>query len=120
MEHTGILHSRLIPEVGSVGLLQKGITDVFLIAENLVDGACMPSRFTCAGKNAICFKSCSNLIHTVAFKVLSVDSLYNFSLFWVNDKFSFFIFCVSKEAVMIDLHLTILVSELKSKLYVLA
>lgn len=65
-------------------------------------------------------KSCSNLIHAVVFKVLSVDSFYNFSLFLVDDKVAFFIFGVSKEAVMVNLNLTVLVAELKSKLYVLA
>lgn len=98
-----VLHSGLIQEVGGVGLLQKGITDVFLVAENLVDGACMPSWFTCAGKNTISFKSSCNLIHAVAFKVLSIDSFYDFSLLWVNNKVAFFIFGVSKEAVVVYL-----------------
>lgn len=116
----GILNSSLVKKIGGVSLLKKGVTDVFFISENLVDGACMPSRVTCASMNAIRFKSCCNLIHAVAFKVLSVDLLYGFSLFRVNDKVAFFIFCVAKEAVMVNLYLTVLVSELKSKLYVLA
>lgn len=83
--------------------MKKGITDVFLVAENLVDGTCMPSWFTCAGKNTISFKSSCNLIHAVAFKVLSIDSFYDFSLLWVNNKVAFFIFGVSKEAVVVYL-----------------
>ncbi len=114
-----IFNSGLVKKIGGVSLLKKGIVDVFLVSENLVDGACMPSRFTCAGKNTISFKSSCYLIHAVTFKVLSIDSLYNFSLFRVNDKVAFFIFSVAKESVVIDLHLTILVAELKSKLYVL-
>ena len=117
--NAGVLNSGLVKKVGGVCLLKKGITDVFLVAENLVDGACMPSWFTCAGKNTISFKSSCNLIHAVAFKVLSIDSLYNFSLFRVNDKVAIFIFGVSKEAVVVYLYLTVLVAELKSKLYVL-
>lgn len=116
----GVLNSGLVKKIGGVSLLKKGITDVFLVAENLVDGACMPSWFSCAGKNTIRFKTCSNLIHAVAFKVLSVDSLYNFSLFRVDNKVSFFIFSVAKEAVVVNLYLTVLVAELKSKLNVLA
>ncbi len=117
---SGVLNSGLVKKVSSVSLLEKGITDVFLVAENLVDGACMPSWFTCAGENTVCFKACYNLIHAGTFKVLTIDSLYDFSLLGVNDKVSFFIFCVAKEAVMVNLHLTILVAELKSKLYGLA
>jgi len=49
--NAGVLHSSLVKEVSGVGLLQKGITDVFLIAENLVDGAGVPFGFACAGKN---------------------------------------------------------------------
>lgn len=36
-----ILNSGLAKKVGGVSLLEEGITDVFLVAENLVDGACM-------------------------------------------------------------------------------
>ena len=115
----GILNSSLVKKIGGVSLLKKGVTDVFFISENLVDGACMPSRFTSAGKNTICLKACSYLIHTVAFKVLSVDSLYNFSLFRVNDKVAFFIFGVTKDAVVVNVCLTVPVSELKSMLNVL-
>lgn len=101
--NAGVLNSGLVKKIGGVSLLEKGITDVFLIAENLVNGAGMPSRFTCAGKNTISFKSSCNLIHVVAFKVLSIDSFYDFSLLWVNNKVAFFIFGVSKEAVVVYL-----------------
>lgn len=113
-DDAGVLNSGLVKKIGGVSLLQKSITDVFLVAENFVDGACMPSRFTYAGKNAIRFKSCCNLIHAVAFKVLSVDLLYDFRLFRGNDKVAFFIFSVAKETVVVNLYLTVLVSELKS------
>ena len=117
--NAGVFNSGLVKKISGVSLLKKGITDVFFVAENLVDGAGVPARFTSAGKNTICFKACCYLIHTVAFKVLSIDSFYNFSLFGVDDKVAFFIFGVSKEAVMVNLNLTVLVAELKSKLYVL-
>lgn len=81
---TSVLNSGLVKKISDVSLLKKGITDVFLIAENLVDGAGMSSRFTSTGKNAIRFKTCSNLIHAIAFKIFMVDSFYNFSLFQSN------------------------------------
>ena len=37
----GVLNSGLVKKIGGVSLLKKGITDVFLVAENLVDGACI-------------------------------------------------------------------------------
>lgn len=117
---SGVLNSGLVKKISGVSLLKKGVTNVFLVAKNLVDGAGMSSRFSGAGKNTIRFKSCSNLVHAVAFKVLSVYSLYNFSLFWVNDEIAFFIFGVAKEAVVVYLYLTILVAELETQLHVLA
>lgn len=54
---SGVFYFGLVKKISGVSLLQKGITDIFLIAENLVDGAGMPSRFTCAGKNTICRKT---------------------------------------------------------------
>lgn len=35
-------NSGLVKKVGGVGLLKQGITDVFLVSENFVDGACVP------------------------------------------------------------------------------
>lgn len=93
----GVLSSGLVKKISGVSLLNKGVTDVFLVAENLVVGACMPSWFTCVSKYTICFKACNNLIHAVAFKVLAVDSFYNFSMFWVNDKVTIFIFCMANK-----------------------
>lgn len=43
---SGVLNSGLVKKISGVSLLKKGITDVFFIAENLVDGACMSSWFT--------------------------------------------------------------------------
>ena len=45
--NAGVLDSGLVKKISGVGLLQKGVTDVFLVMENLVNGACIPSRFTC-------------------------------------------------------------------------
>lgn len=62
-----ILDSGFIQEVGGVRLLEKGITDVFFISENLVDGAGMPFGFACYGKNAITLQTGSNLIYAETF-----------------------------------------------------
>ena len=62
-----VLNSGVIQEVGGVSLLEKGITDVFFISENLVDGAGMPFGFACYGKNAITLQTISNLIYAETF-----------------------------------------------------
>ena len=72
----------------------------------------MPSRFSGAGKNTIRFKSCSNLVHAVAFKVLSVYSLYNFCLFWIDDEVAVRVLRVSKKTIVVDLYLALLVAVL--------
>lgn len=40
---SGVFDPGLVKKISGVSLLEKGITDVFLVAENLVDGACVPS-----------------------------------------------------------------------------
>ena len=39
---TVVLDSGFVQKVSCVGFLEQGIADVFLIAQDLVDGACVP------------------------------------------------------------------------------
>jgi|GEM_PF-1862650 len=48
-----IFDSGFAEKVCGVGLLQKGITDIFFVAQNLVDGARPPFGLPCAGENAV-------------------------------------------------------------------
>ena len=48
-----IFNSGLVKKVGGVGLLKQGITDVFLVSENFVDGACVPLFSSGTGKNTV-------------------------------------------------------------------
>lgn len=73
-----VLNSGFIQKIGGVCLLEKGITDVFFISENLVDGAGMPFGFACPGENAVTFQPGGNLIHAKAFQVFSINALYDF------------------------------------------
>ena len=50
---TVIFNSSFVKKVGSVGLLKQGITDVFLVSNDLVDGAGPPFCFASAGENAV-------------------------------------------------------------------
>ena len=61
-----ILDALLRQKVCGVGLLQERVTDVFLVSENLVDGAGVPLRLACAGENAVCLKASGDLIHAQA------------------------------------------------------
>lgn len=115
-----VLDSGFIQEIGGVSLLEKSITDVFLISENLVDGAGMPLSFACSGENAITLQTGCNLIHAEAFQVFSINALYNFRLFRVDDKVAVRILCVTEEAVVVDLHFALLIAELDAHLHVLA
>ena len=115
-----VLDPLLCQEVCGVGLLQECVTHVFLIAENLVDGAGVPFCLASAGEDAVSHKSVGDLIHAGAFEVFPVDALYDFCLLRVNDKVPVVILGVSEESIVIDLHLTLLVAVLQSQFYVLA
>ena len=60
---TVVLYSGLVQKVGGVSLLKKGITDVFFITKDFVNGARPPFCFASAGKYAICFEAFCNFIH---------------------------------------------------------
>ena len=62
-----IFNSGLVKKVGGVGLLKQGITDVFLVSENFVDGACVPPFSSGTGKDTVTLQSGGNLIHAESF-----------------------------------------------------
>ena len=106
-------------EIHCIGLLQKGITDVFFVGHNLFDRRRNPLFFPRTGKDAIRHQAVANVEQAAAFHILPVNPLHNLRLFRLNDEFSVFVFCVAEKAVMVDLHLPILVSELQPKFDVL-
>ena len=58
-----VLHSGFIQEVCGVGLLKKGIADVFLVSEYFVDGAGLPFCCASASETAVCFQTFCKPIH---------------------------------------------------------
>ena len=64
---TVVLDSGFVQKVCGVGFLEQGIADVFLVSENLVDGAGSPFRFPCTGKNTVTLQTGGNLIHAESF-----------------------------------------------------
>lgn len=81
-----VLDALLCQEVRGVCFLQKRVSHVLLVAEDLVDGAGVPFRFTCAGENAVSHETGGNLVHTGAFEVLPIDELYDLCLLRVDDE----------------------------------
>ena len=64
---TGKLNSGFVKKVSGVGLLKQGITDVLLVTENFVDGACVPLFSSGTGKNTVTLQTGGNLVHTETF-----------------------------------------------------
>ena len=90
--------------------MKQRVAHVLLVAEDLVDGAGVPFCLASAGEDTVSHKPVGDLIHVRAFKVFSVDALYNFCLLRINDQVPVVIFGVSEEAIVIDLNLTLLVA----------
>ena len=61
-----VLDSGLIQKVCSISFLKQGITDVFFIVQDLVDGAGLPFCFTSAGEDAVSLQTFCNPVHRVA------------------------------------------------------
>ena len=107
-------------EVCGIGLLKQCVAHVFLVAENLVDGAGVPFCLASAGEDTVSHKPVGDLIHAGAFEVFPVDALYDLCLLRVDNQVPVVILGVSEETIVIDLHLALLVTILQSQFYVLA
>ena len=118
-DQTVVLDAGLIQKICGVGLLQQSISDVLLVPENFIDGAGVPFRFPGTGKNAISLQPGSNFVHAVAVKVLAVNAFDHLGLFRINDQIAFGVFCIAEKAIVVNLHLSVLVSELQSQLDIL-
>ena len=116
---TVVLDPLFRQEVCGIGLLKQGVSHVLFISENLVDGAGVPFCFASAGEDTVSHKAVGNFIHAGAFKVLPVDSLYNFGLLRINDQMAVLILGVAEKAVVVDLHFSLLVPVLQAELHVL-
>ena len=108
-----VLHPGLVQEIGGIGFLQESVADVFLIAENLVDGAGVPFGFASACQNAVPLQTGSDLVHTVSFQILPVNAFDHFGLGGINDQMAFRVLRIAEKPIVIDLHLSVLVAELQ-------
>lgn len=115
-----VLDPLFCQEVRGIGLLKQGVSHIFLIAENLVDGAGVPFCLVSSGENAVSHKPVGDLIHAGAFEVFPVDALYDFCLLRIDDQVPVVILGVSEESIVVDLHFALQVTILLSQFFVLA
>ena len=66
-DETVILDSGFVQKVCCVGFLEQGLADVFFIAQDLVDGACVLPFSSGTGKDTVTFQPGGNLIHAESF-----------------------------------------------------
>ena len=66
-DETVVLDSGFVQKVSCVGFLEQGIADVFLIAQDLVDCACVSPFSSCTGKDTVTFQPGGNLINAEPF-----------------------------------------------------
>ena len=115
-----VLHPLFIEKVNSIGLLQKGVSDVLFILQDLLQCFWTPLRFPGPGKNPVCFQATPDLEQACPFQVLPVNPLYHFRLCRLYDQISFLILCVTQKTAVIDPDLPVLETVLQSKFDVLA
>ena len=66
-DETVVLDSGFVQKVCCVDFLEQGITDVFQVAQDLVDGASVTHFSSCTGKDTVTFQPSGNLIHAESF-----------------------------------------------------
>ena len=84
--NTVVLDSGLVQKVCGISFLKQGITDVFLVAQDLVAGAGPPFCFASTGENVVCFQTFCYPVHRVTLQVFLEDALYNLHLLWIDDE----------------------------------
>lgn len=78
------------------------------------------TSFSLPGKNAVRFQATPDLEQACPFQVLPVNPFYHFRFGRLYDQISFLILCVSKEAAVVDPHLSVLETVLQAEFDVLA
>ena len=115
-----VLHSGLVQKICSVGFLKQRITDILLIAKNLIDGTRPPFCFPSASQNSVILQTGGNLVHAVPFQIFPVNAFDHFGLGGINDQMAFRVLRIAEKPIVIDLHLSVLVAELQTQLHILA
>ena len=115
-----VLHPLFIEKVNSIGLLQKGVSDVLFILQDLLQCFRTPLRFPSPGKNPVCLQATPDLEQACPFQILPVDPLHHFRFGRLDYQISFLILCVSKEPAVVDPYLSVLEAVLQAEFDVLA
>ena len=98
-----VLDSLFREVIHRVGLLQKGVTYVLFVLQNLPECFRPPPLFIGCRQNSIGFKSLTNLLVAGSFQVFPIDPLYNLGLLRFDDQPPILVFCICKETVMVNM-----------------
>ena len=94
-------------KVYRIGLLEQGISHVFLISEHFAYYRAVPLFLSCGSLNLLLLQVFGYLSHAVAFQIKAENQFHNLCLLRYNDQIPFFIFGVSHKFVMIDNQLAV-------------
>ena len=115
-----VLYPFFIKKINSIGLLQKGVSDVLFILQDFLQCFRMPLRFPSPGENPVRFQATPDLEQACPFQVLPVNPLYHFRLRRLYDQVSFLILCAPQEPAVVDPDLSVLKTILQAKFDILA
>jgi hypothetical protein len=105
-----VLDPLFCEEVNGVGFLQKRITDVLFVPQDLIYVACMPAFSARTVKDTIRFQTASDFQHTGTLKVFPVNALDDFSFLRHNHQTLVFILGIAEKPSAVDLDFTLLIA----------
>ena len=112
-DHEAIIPKEIFMRVQDrVGLLQKRVAHVFLVAEYLCNRAGVPVWIPRACEDSVTLQTCGDLVAAVSVKVFTINSPNNFCLLGVYNQPAVLVFGVAKETAVVHLHLSTLIAEL--------
>ena len=114
-----IYNSLLIQKIYRHCFLQKGISHVLFIPEDVPDRGCPPYRFAGSSQSPVRFKSLPDIVISSPVQILPVDPFHHLRLLRVNDKVPVFILVIPEEPVCAYLDLPLLKTVLKPYPHVL-
>ena len=106
-------------EIHGIGLLKQCISDILFIGQYLFYRFWSPPLFSCPCQYAVPFQPSANLQKALSFQVFPIDAFYSLRLVRLDDEFSVLILGISHEAIMVDLHQSLLIAILQTQLHIL-
>ena len=95
-------------QVRHVGLLEQGVPNVFFVPQHTLDHAVVPGRFAPCRFDAVRHQILADPAGAVAHQIAGKDPAHHSGLLLINFRLAVRTFAVSKEAVKLIVHLSIL------------